>query len=499
MTLAYELETLRESMGQLELALEDVGWQRLTWWGEQEFSRDGLDRLVEICRLMALKNPLIKQGVAVICNYVFGQGVTISAKHPLVNDVIQAFVDDEKNVAELTSHQAMLSKHKTLLTAGNLFFVLFTNELTGRVRVRSLRLTEVRAVITNPDDAKEPWYYERRWPNVQGGIDQAYYPDWQYQPLVRPATYNNHPIKWESPIYHVKTGGFDDMVFGIPDVYAAVDWAKAYKEFLEDWATITRALSRFAWKASTKGGKKSVASIKNKLGTTYAAGGMGETNPPPTTGSTVVLGEGNDFEPIKTAGATTSMEDGRRLLLMVASALGLPETFFGDVSVGTLATATSLDRPTALLMANQQEIWKSIFNNILRYVLQRAVAARQGSLRSLGRADIRNDDGQEAITLIWQTDTETGNPIEPGVVVDFPDIVQADQKVQIDAITTAATHLPDGKLIARLLLTALGVPHIDEVLDAMFVDGQPAQPVPVTAPTADTRQGTGDQGHAPAT
>src|SRR5262249_50712420 len=152
------------------------------------------------------------------------------------------------------------------------------------------------------------------------------------------------PVRWDAPIYHIKTGGFSDMRFGVPEIYAAVDWAKAYKEFLEDWATITRALSRFAWKASTKGGQRGVAALKSRLSTTLGSGaGMGETTPPPVTGSIAVMSEGNNLEPIKTAGATTSMEDGRRLLLMVCSALGLPETFFGDVSVGTLATATSLD------------------------------------------------------------------------------------------------------------------------------------------------------------
>src|SRR5262249_28200896 len=177
----------------------------------------------------------------------------ISATNSQVNAVIQAFVDDPKNKAELTSHQAMLLKEKDLLTAGNVFLVLFTNRATGRVRVRSIPLTEVQNIICNPQDSKEPWYYLRTWTTTPidqpsgSQIQHTYYPDWRYSPIVRPPTLNQVPIQWDAPVYHVKTGGFSDMRFGIPDVYAAVDWAKAHKEFLVDWATITPALSRFGW------------------------------------------------------------------------------------------------------------------------------------------------------------------------------------------------------------------------------------------------------------
>ena len=126
--------------------------------------------------------------------------------------------------------------------------------------------------------------------------------------------------------------------FGIPDVYAALDWARAYKEFLENWATISKALARFIWNLQVKGGSRSVTAGKTKLNTTLTTNTTtGETNPPSTTGA-MFIGSGEDISPIRTAGAQTSPEQGRRLLLMVAAGVGLPETFFGDVATGNLAT-----------------------------------------------------------------------------------------------------------------------------------------------------------------
>ena len=60
-----EMELLQERLAALELALEDVGWVRLGMEGEREFSREGLDRIMQIARYSYLKNPLINRGVSV--------------------------------------------------------------------------------------------------------------------------------------------------------------------------------------------------------------------------------------------------------------------------------------------------------------------------------------------------------------------------------------------------------------------------------------------------
>lgn len=108
------VELLQERFAELELALEDTGWMRQSLAGSREFSRDGLTKLIRIARLSYLKNPLIHNGVEVQANYVWGQGVSITAKAAPVNDVIQAFLDDRKNAQEMTGHAARLNKERQL-------------------------------------------------------------------------------------------------------------------------------------------------------------------------------------------------------------------------------------------------------------------------------------------------------------------------------------------------------------------------------------------------
>lgn len=487
--LLQENGQLSERLAALEMALETADWRRLTMDAEQEFSREGLRLITDLARIMALKNPLVKRGAEVQRLYVWGQGWSVQAADKEINAVLTTFLDDPKNAPEL-GHQARGQKETELQTDGNLFFCFFPNITTGRVRVRSIPFDEIDLVITDPNDRKTPWYYRRQWTEdttstATGAVETrqrtAYYPDWRYTPTNKPASIGNVPVRWDSPICHVRgSAGYSNWAFGCSEIYASIDWARAYKEFLEDWASIVRAYRRFAFQLSTPGGKQGIASAKAKLGSTLGSGGTGgETNPPPVVGSTFITGGDASLTPVRTSGATVAAEDGRRLLLMVAAAVGLPETFFGDVSVGTLATAESLDRPTELAMRDRQTLWADIYGQIFAYVLLWAVKAPQGPLRALGVVQTTVEDGQISERVEWNTG------VNPHIDIDFPPIISGALESKVKAIVSAATldgKAPAGTLdlatITRLLLLALGEDDVDEMIGRLFPDGEGAAPAP---------------------
>lgn len=477
-----EVIVLQERLAALEYALESLDWRLLSTQAEQEFSRTGLRDITEFSRIMAIKNPLIKRGVQVQRLYVFGQGVEVSAQQEEIDAALTAFWDDPANMAELTSHTAMGQKEVELQTDGNLFFVYFINQVTGRVRLRSIPFDEIEDLITDPNDAKTPWFYRRLWTETSTDLNsgaissqaqEAYYPDWRYNPRTKLASIGGRTVKWDQPIMHVRVGGYSNWRFGLAEVYDAIDWAKAYKEFLEDWAIIVRAYRKFAFQLTVPGGKSGIAAAKSKLGSTLSSG-SGETNPSPVAGSTFIAGEGASLQPVRTAGATVSADDGRRMLLMVAASKGLPETFYGDASVGTLATARSLDRPTELMMRDRQMLWEGVLATIHGYVLLWQVKAQRGSLRQLGRVEQEWDDDNLVETVIWDAD------VNPQVSIVFPPLVQSDVPAQIGALVDAATlrgqplaGTIDARTLTMQLLTTLGVPDADEVINRMFADGKP--------------------------
>lgn len=431
--------------------INEPGWEPIGRGGLEtnDFSRAALREITNLSRIMWLKNPLIRRAVAVQADYVWALGVTIRAADEADNTVLQEFLDDPLNRVELTTNDAYHAKETALQVEGNLFFVLFTDVMTKRVRVRSVPFDQIDSIICNPEDAKEHWFYKRIWTQV--AIDPAsgqpkstkrtaYYPDWRYQPKTMPASIGEHPVVAER-IYHVAVGRLQDMRFGVPETYPALDWATAYKKFLEDWATITRAYARFAWRLVVKGGPTGLAAAKQRLGTTVTKDAPVESNPKPLAGSILAASEGNSMEPLKTAGATTKAEDGRRLLLMVAAAMSYPETMFGDVSVGTLATARSMDRPTELKFRKRQALWTDILVDIATYAIK---AVR-------------------------------GQAVTPQVQVIFPDILERDILERMRAIVQGATL--DGKptaetmdliTISKMVLATLGVEDVEAVIAQMF-------------------------------
>lgn len=484
---AVSLAFVQESMQRLEQALFSPEWRALTMQGEQEFTRAGLIAITEIARIMRIKNPLIKRGVKIQRLYVWAQGVSIAAADPDINDVIQAFVDDERNQADLTSHQARGDREVDLQSDGNLFFRFFINQRNGRVRVRVVDPLEIDDIITNPEDKREPWFYRRSY--SQTALDGTttvhveYYPDWRFVPRSRVGFTNRTAtmgamggrIIWDTPVMHVPVNRLGK--WGICEYYDANDWALAYKNFLEQLASVWAALARWAAKLTVQGGKRGVAAAKAKLNTTLAAGS--ETNPPATTGSMFIASEGTDLQPFRTAGATMSADDGRRLQLMAAMAFGFPETFWGDAKAGSLATAKSLDRPTELQIVDRQTLWRDIHQSIFQLVLLWAVKAPDGPLRGLGRV-VREPDGDQVIErIVWNTKTTTTAdgktetaPIDPTITISFPPVIEHDIKESISALVDAQTlsGRSDGPGIpletaVHQMLVALGLEDVDAVMD----------------------------------
>jgi lipocalin len=461
------IDLLQERLAELEFALEDEGWVRMTLEGEVEFSRDGLRKIIAIARLMFLKNPLIGRAVRVKTQYVWGQGVEVQVADEAINELIQEWMDDEHHQKVWFGAQARTAKWHTLHHDGNLFFVLFPNSITGNVKVRTIDVDEITEIVCNPEDRTDVWFYRRVWTATSFDIDrgtevseshEAWYPDRLHRPAFQRPTIGGKPVRWESPIFHVKVGGLDQQRFGLPTFYAAIDWAKAYKSFLEDWATIVRSLSRFAWKMTAKKGK--VNSSADRLATTVrpATGGQ-ETNPAPVAGSAFVHAEGTDLTPINKSGATVDADDAKALRLMVASGTDLPDTLLsGDPDQGTLATAKTLDRPTELTALSEQELAAYIDRTLINYQIDQWIIAPNGPIA--GTVTRQPGTGRVKVELPDETDRT--------VTVSFPPILEVDPKAMLEAITMAAgTELVPDEVVLRLMLVALGVNDVDEIIDQL--------------------------------
>jgi len=488
-------EMLSERIAELELAIEDSGWSRILGGEEDfEFSPGSLKRIIRLSRLYALKNPVIKRPVNLQAIYVWGQGVSIHAADPEVETVVQGFLKDMGNRRTFTSLDACMSNERRLRVEGNLFLRLFTKS-SGRVQVRIIPTEQILDgdVVRNPDDASEVHFYIRRW--MEDGRERsAAYPDADYlheieaERLTRPSlasemVQDSHladvPIDWETPVIHVKTGGYAEMKFGVPETYAALDWARAYKELLEDFKKIVKSLAKWAWDLKSGSDQASVnaakAALQSSLGLAYSAE---ETNPAPVAGSAFIHRTGVDLKAVDVSRAVIDPDTFNRVMMMVCAATDTPSNFFGDAASGNLASAKTLDRPTELTFRMRQQLWKDIFARVLTFVIEAAAT-------SATNTKIKSDGYDEATGLMKVM--VGGEEVGTAVNVDFPPVLQKDAQAEVQALVTGITAngqsiqiMNDGPTILRIFLEDLGIKDIDEIVELFYPsDGSESKARPI--------------------
>jgi len=471
---------LKERLWELELALEDRGWVREVTMAALEFSRMGVQQLIKICRVYAIKNPLIKRTAEICMLYVFGRGFEVRSEDDAENDCIQDFMTLNDGVL---GHVAAANLETSIQTDGALYFGCETLP-DGTVKLTMIEPLEVMDIICKATDKSTPLYFYRNWIQEdfdplkgQKSIDtkKCWYPS--IEAVMDPKTekelpaqgfmMNGAPFNRNMPILRVKVGSPRFWRWGLPPIYACIDWARAYKDFLEDWATVQRALARFALMVETKGGPGAIAAYNALFNTTFAdSGGTAiERNPPPNVASAHVSGPGNQIQPFKTANAQTSPEQARRVLLMHCAGSGMPETFFGDASTGSLATAVSLDRPTELKFTEIQRRWTATIRTLLEY---RLMCAKQSPGSKMREARQANPAPQ---------------PTE--IYIKFPNVIEHDIQTMIQAIYDIGTAggkngvfagIVDRRTIADLLLAEIGFEKRGQLLDKIYGAGSKYNP-----------------------
>lgn len=479
-----QVEILTESLVDIQLAREDVGWKRVGLEAEMQFTREGLRTSAQLCRALAISNPLLKRGISLRTAYIWGSGVQISAratgeneKNPAEQDVdavVQDFLDDDDTKRVLIGASARIRNERTLATDGNLHCALWTSRATGKVTPRLIPFDEISKVISNPEDSNERWFFLRSYTvqvsepgtlrdttRLRTETRRILYPSIDYRPPTRPATYGGLPIEWDAPIAEMNVNGLDTWDFGIGDAFSVLPWARAYADQLTDFARLVKALSRFAFRTTnptSRVAKKAAEAQRTAQATPPLPAPNGSN-----AGATANLGPGQTLEAIPKTGATIDSGSGRPLAAMVAAGLDVPVTMLlSDPGVtGARATAETLDQPTELMATMRRDEWSDYLRRILSYVIDVAIRAPGGPLKG---TMIRDRAGARLRTVLAG---DTDRTIE----IVWPDLSKLSLKDLVSAIAEAhGTQLLPPLEIVKMLLNAFGVRDIDEILEKVTDD-----------------------------
>jgi len=403
-------------------SLEDAGWINFNTTGQTISSTERLSNLY-LSRLYAAKDPMGKQAIRLWTDYTFGGGMTWQTEDEAVSKVLEGFWGSKVNQSVLSARGQRLSSKK-LLIDGEVFFAIFLG--AGAATIRRIDPAQITEIITGEDDIEDVRFYKREWANAQGQGKMSIYrsiSNIKGEPAVDAMGHSVTQTE-DALVYHFAYNTIEQR--GNPLLLPALDWIKQYRRFLASRIAIMLALAKFAWRSKVKGGQTTVDSIKGKLN---------EVNP--NAGSVLVENMGVDTQPIKTdTGASNAYQDGRMLKLQVCSAVGISEQYFGDVSVGSLATAKTVELPMMKMFQSYQKVWSDVYQDIDEVILEHAGIAPDK----------------------WVIDR------------DFPPITPTDAIAVADAISKLALVMPglaDSRDVQQMALMALGINNTADVLDAM--------------------------------
>lgn len=370
---------LENALADMMLKIEDIGWQKLSGFDmgdEEELSKDTLDEVSAALRAMLVINPLVKRGINMRAQYVHGKGVEfrgVDEKHELFKS--------RKNKMYLFSDEARAENERCLATDGN-FFVLATGTLNGRktrhrkngssgpAEVQRIPATQIKGIVTNPDDSEDVWFYRREWvrktttstgkPKAENKVE--YIPSDLYDvSRGKPMRLNDKPVNWRGVLIDMKVNRQVGWRWGTPDGMSVIFWAKAHKEFLEDQAKLVKALSRFAFKATapTPGAVQNVAAkVAQAANSSYKE----------DIGQTAVMTAGANLQPLGRTSGSVDFSAGLPLASYVAAGLEIPLTdLISDSSLSNRSAAETLSESKLAAMQARQNAWKEFYSRLFSY------------------------------------------------------------------------------------------------------------------------------------
>ncbi|MCK4649537.1 hypothetical protein KAT51_08440, partial [bacterium] len=285
---------------------------------------------------------------------------------------------------------------------------------------------EITEIITDTDDKEQVMFYKREWTDAQGkGHKGIYRSTTNIENKATQDSQGTSVQKTEDAlVYHLTYNTISQR--GNPLLLPALTWMKYNTKFLSSRIAIMLALAKFAWRTKVKGGQTAVDAIKAKTDAQTIAAG-----------SVLLENLGSNTTPIKTeTGGSAAYTDGRMIKLMFHSAVGFPEQYFGDISIGNLATAKTVEVPVAKMIQSYQQVW--------------------------------NDAYQDIDEIVF---THNDIPLDKQYVdMDFPAIAPEDVAAAATAIVQILQVLPqlgDSDDVKQIALMTLGVNDPAEVLDEL--------------------------------
>ena len=312
---------------------DSVGWETRTYapndrtWGEVYAD---LEDALEAWR----KNFFIRRIVGLTRSYVVGKGLEIGSSDPAINTFIGAFWYHPMNMVG----RRLGPICDALTRDGEIFPILFTNEVNGMSYVRFKSARMIREIETEPGDYEKELSYTENTPAEPKIWYSQHHPRNQEKQLPLP------PL-----MLHWCVNKPFDATRGESDLRPVLPWALRYSEWLKDRVRLNRQRTR-----------QGVLDVMVMDDTQVEAKKQQLRGVNPVEAGIYVHGPGEEVKMHNlNIDADEAEQDGLVLRLAIATGANLGLHYLGEGERTNYATAKEMGEPTARFFQDRQEqlIW----------------------------------------------------------------------------------------------------------------------------------------------
>jgi len=363
--------SLRETDSQLiDLIMRQRGY---TVIGDRK-RLDEQDRLraVEESRYMMDYNVTAQCARRMWTDFGFGSRMLFTFQDALPDKVWNDFWKADRN-APLLKERKIQVLSNTMIEDGEIFFVVWVSKLDGDCTLRMLKTDQVKRIEYEDDSQLVAQFYIQDTP-----AGEVWYPNWQLSDITKygyefpPGAIPAWSLNDDTEAYVVHGALEERNGRGWPPFMNAYPWMRAYKGFLEDRATLAKAVAMFVDEVIHKGGDRITDALTDKFQSSLVRSGWGETNPSAVTGSTLIHNDAIETRrrPL-TTGAGDAQTDGMTLLAQVSTGTGVPPHWLGRPdSMQNKAVAQETKLPWIEQLERYQLFWADVFRDIVTVVLR---------------------------------------------------------------------------------------------------------------------------------
>jgi hypothetical protein len=350
-------------------------------------------------------NPMATAIVDTYTAFCVGDsGVKWQATNDQVAEVVREFWDDPAN--RLGEIQELLLRSQLLM--GEKLLELMTGGLSGVTRFAPIDPECIQGI--------ECRYGNPLWPSVvvlpapDAGGDERRWDVVQVDDMTG--------LRAGQCMFWAPWRTLDTDVRGMPFLTSVLDDLDSYGTVLSNLIDRTALARYMVWDVTVQGGQTEVDAFIE---------GRGGRHVPPS-GSVEVHNEAVTWKPqTVSTGAAEDTIANKQVLTNIASGTGLARTWLADPEDANRATSLTMAEPVRRRVGGLQKVWLAQVQELVRYVVDRAVAAK----RIPAMVDAK-DPRTGAVTQI---------PASQAVIVTGPEIAASDSQLTAQVLLNLSTGL----------------------------------------------------------